>query len=55
VACDEIQQLYPSTNLTKQKITLLNNRSAMYEKGGGEDLALADCDAVLEIDKVRGK
>jgi len=50
-ACDEIQELFPSTNLQKQKITLLNNRSAMYEKGGQEELALSDCDEVLKIDK----
>jgi len=37
-----------STSLARQVITLTNNRSAMYEKGGFPDLALDDCSAILE-------
>ena len=37
-----------SVGLTRQLITLINNRSAMYEKSGGNTLALADCDAILD-------
>lgn len=36
-----------SAGLSRQLITLMNNRSAMYEKGGMHDLSLADCDAIL--------
>ena len=39
-----------SSALSKQVITLMNNRSAMYEKGGLPDLSLADCDSVLDLD-----
>jgi len=38
------------SSLEKQAITLLNNRSAMYEKAGLAELALVDCDAVIEKD-----
>lgn len=38
------------TTLEKQAITLLNNRSAMYEKAGLAELALFDCDAVIKRD-----
>lgn len=37
-----------STSLARQVVTLTNNRSAMYEKGGVPDLALADCASILE-------
>lgn len=37
-------------NLNKQLVTLMNNRSAMYEKGGVPDLALVDCEGILEIE-----
>mmetsp|Transcript_4571 Transcript_4571/g.6592 ORF Transcript_4571/g.6592 Transcript_4571/m.6592 type:complete len:618 (+) Transcript_4571:109-1962(+) len=37
-----------STSLARQVVTLTNNRSAMYEKGGVPDLALADCSSILE-------
>ena len=37
-----------SVGLTRQLITLINNRSAMYEKSGENTLALADCDAILD-------
>eukprot|EP00956_Cyclotella_meneghiniana_P023229 scaffold44786_cov61-Cyclotella_meneghiniana.AAC.5 len=36
--------------LMRQVVTLMNNRSAMYEKASLPDLALSDCDAVLERD-----
>lgn len=38
------------SSLTRQIITLTNNRSAMYEKASYPDLALSDCDAVLDLD-----
>ncbi|KAL9188442.1 hypothetical protein ACHAXT_006820 [Thalassiosira profunda] len=44
-----------SSSLTRQVITLTNNRSAMYEKASFPDLALADCDAVLELDPAHTK
>jgi len=37
-----------SASLARQVVTLTNNRSAMYEKGGLPDLALADCTSILE-------
>ena len=37
-----------SAGLTRQLITLINNRSAMYEKSGDNTLALSDCDAILD-------
>mmetsp|Transcript_24376 Transcript_24376/g.70129 ORF Transcript_24376/g.70129 Transcript_24376/m.70129 type:complete len:654 (+) Transcript_24376:148-2109(+) len=37
-----------SAGLTRQLITLINNRSAMYEKSGDNTLALVDCDAILD-------
>jgi len=36
-----------NVGLSRQLITLMNNRSAMYEKGKMYDLALSDCDAIL--------
>lgn len=39
-----------STSLARQVVTLTNNRSAMYEKGGLAELALADCQTILEAD-----
>lgn len=39
-----------SQSLCRQYITLVNNRSAMYEKGGVPDLALEDCATVLKED-----
>lgn len=36
--------------LARQALTLLNNRSAMYEKAEMAELALEDCNAVLERD-----
>lgn len=39
-----------STSLARQVLTLTNNRSAMYEKGGLADLALEDCRTILEED-----
>ena len=44
-----------SSSLTRQIITLMNNRSAMYEKAVQPDLALADCDAVLALDPNHSK
>ena len=43
------------SSLTRQIITLMNNRSAMYEKASLPDLALSDCDAVLDLDPVHPK
>jgi mitochondrial import receptor subunit TOM70 len=37
-------------SMLRQKITLLNNRSAMYEKAMIYELALSDCDAILELE-----
>jgi import receptor subunit TOM70 len=37
-----------SSSLVRQAITLMNNRSAMYEKGGMQELALEDCVAILD-------
>eukprot|EP00934_Nitzschia_sp_Nitz4_P007309 Nitzschia sp. Nitz4//scaffold51_size120721//48291//50340//NITZ4_003725-RA/size120721-processed-gene-0.122-mRNA-1//1//CDS//3329553856//7299//frame0 len=39
----------PSTSLNKQIVTLINNRSAMYEKGNFPELALEDCSKILEV------
>lgn len=44
-----------SSSLTRQIITLTNNRSAMYEKASFPDLALSDCDAVLNLDPGHSK
>lgn len=44
-----------SNNLNRQLVTLMNNRSAMYEKGGMPDLTLFDCDGILEIDPSHAK
>ncbi|KAL7538172.1 hypothetical protein ACHAXR_011296 [Thalassiosira sp. AJA248-18] len=44
-----------SSSLTRQIITLTNNRSAMYEKASFPDLALSDCDAVLNLDPSHSK
>eukprot|EP00578_Thalassiosira_sp_NH16_P014589 CAMPEP_0181121358 /NCGR_PEP_ID=MMETSP1071-20121207/24697_1 /TAXON_ID=35127 /ORGANISM="Thalassiosira sp., Strain NH16" /LENGTH=687 /DNA_ID=CAMNT_0023206175 /DNA_START=56 /DNA_END=2119 /DNA_ORIENTATION=- len=44
-----------SSSLTRQIITLTNNRSAMYEKASFPDLALSDCDAVLDLDPGHSK
>ena len=43
------------SSLTRQVITLTNNRSAMYEKASFPDLALSDCDAVLNLDPTHSK
>jgi len=42
-------------NFNRHFLTLTNNRSAMYEKAGLPDLALHDCDAILEIDTMHIK
>ncbi len=39
----------PETSLTKQIVTLINNRSAMYEKGDLPELAVEDCNKILEV------
>ena len=44
-----------ASSLTRQIITLTNNRSAMYEKASFPDLALSDCDAVLALDPGHSK
>ena len=38
-----------SSSLNKQIITLINNRSAMYEKGDLPELSLEDCNKILEV------
>jgi len=38
-----------ASSMLRQQITLLNNRSAMYEKAAVPELALEDCDAILEL------
>ncbi|KAL3940777.1 MAG: hypothetical protein SGARI_000844 [Bacillariaceae sp.] len=46
----------PSTSLNKQIVTLINNRSAMYEKGNLPELAVEDCNNILETyDIAHGK
>lgn len=37
------------SSLNKQIVTLINNRSAMYEKGNLPELALDDCSKILEV------
>lgn len=44
-----------SKSLSRQIVTLTNNRSAMYEKASFPDLALSDCDAVLALDPSHAK
>lgn len=43
------------SNNKKQVITLTNNRSAMYEKGGLPELVLEDCERILELDMTHQK
>lgn len=38
-----------STSLNKQLVTLINNRSAMYEKAALPELALEDCNKILDV------
>mmetsp|Transcript_6261 Transcript_6261/g.15496 ORF Transcript_6261/g.15496 Transcript_6261/m.15496 type:complete len:639 (+) Transcript_6261:178-2094(+) len=38
-----------SNSLTKQIVTLINNRSAMYEKGNLPELAVEDCNKILDV------
>lgn len=45
----------PSSPLYRQMITLMNNRSAMYEKGNFKELALDDCDKILSLDHKHAK
>ncbi|KAL3809174.1 hypothetical protein ACHAXA_010632 [Cyclostephanos tholiformis] len=42
-------------SLTRQIVTLHNNQSAMYEKASLPNLALADCNAVLDLDPRHSK
>ena len=44
-----------TSSLSRQWITLLNNRSAMYEKANMPELALDDCGSVLELEATHGK
>jgi len=37
------------SSLKKQIVTLINNRSAMYEKGNLPELAVEDCNKILEV------
>jgi hypothetical protein len=37
------------TSLNRQIVTLINNRSAMYEKGNYPELSLEDCNKILEV------
>mmetsp|Transcript_42905 Transcript_42905/g.130569 ORF Transcript_42905/g.130569 Transcript_42905/m.130569 type:complete len:683 (-) Transcript_42905:39-2087(-) len=45
----------PKGNLARQVVTLTNNRSAMYEKASLPDLALSDCDSILDRDPGHAK
>lgn len=38
-----------ASSLSKQIVTLINNRSAMYEKGNLPELAVEDCNKILEM------
>lgn len=38
-----------ASSLTKQIVTLINNRSAMYEKGNLPELAVEDCNKILDV------
>lgn len=49
-ALDLIENEPESAALARQTLTLLNNRSAMYEKANMPELALEDCDGVLTRD-----
>lgn len=49
-ALDLISDKSENTALARQALTLLNNRSAMYEKADMPELSLEDCDAVLQRD-----
>jgi tetratricopeptide (TPR) repeat protein len=44
----ESSETAANSSLGKQIITLINNRSAMYEKGSFPELALEDCNKILE-------
>ena len=50
---DEVAQ--KSASLRRQAITLRNNRSAMYEKGGMPELSLEDCRCILAEDPGHAK
>eukprot|EP00522_Entomoneis_paludosa_P002023 CAMPEP_0172474918 /NCGR_PEP_ID=MMETSP1065-20121228/69604_1 /TAXON_ID=265537 /ORGANISM="Amphiprora paludosa, Strain CCMP125" /LENGTH=659 /DNA_ID=CAMNT_0013233111 /DNA_START=154 /DNA_END=2133 /DNA_ORIENTATION=- len=39
-----------TSSLSRQLITLMNNRSAMYEKANMPELALEDCSSILELE-----
>jgi len=45
-----LQDSESTGSLDRQVVTLTNNRSAMYEKADMADLALHDCDTILELD-----
>mmetsp|Transcript_20958 Transcript_20958/g.25950 ORF Transcript_20958/g.25950 Transcript_20958/m.25950 type:complete len:628 (-) Transcript_20958:188-2071(-) len=49
-ALDLLSSLTPEQS-HRQVVTITNNRSAMYEKAGIADLALDDCERILEMDK----
>jgi tetratricopeptide (TPR) repeat protein len=49
-ALDLIEREPENASLARQTLTLLNNRSAMYEKANMPELALEDCDGVLSRD-----
>jgi len=53
-ALDLIEESKDSS-LSKQVVTLLNNRSAMYEKANLSELALVDCEKILELDMTHSK
>lgn len=44
-----------TSSLLRQNITLLNNRSAMYEKGNLPELSLQDCQTILELELSHAK
>lgn len=46
---DPSNPMETSSSLNKQIVTLINNRSAMYEKGNFPELAIEDCNKILEV------
>jgi hypothetical protein len=46
---DPSNPMEASSSLNKQIVTLINNRSAMYEKGNFPELAVEDCNKILEV------
>jgi import receptor subunit TOM70 len=51
----KVTDVAKNSNMKRQMVTLMNNRSAMYEKGDLADLALVDCEAILDLDPGHAK